>query len=193
MFLVLLIGAYISWQKNQKFIQILYVLFFFGIVSLIIHKNPPFHYFMPIYVLPIILISHIVTSILETKKEYSILTMFGASVVIINLYYIFSTQYLFATNISNSYSKQKEVAEYIIKDAQGKPFELKRIGPFDNYPNEFKDNYEYLMWWLGNRPRTGPRTQYIIVEDKNMVPKELQGKDIKNIENVIIFRHTVQK
>lgn len=70
-----------------------------------------------------------------------------------------------------TYAQQLKVVEVIIKDAQGKQFELKRRGMFEEFDGNFAQNYQYLLWWKGNEPIQKSDLVYTIYE------KELPASD----------------
>lgn len=179
-------------KKLPLFIRILYYWLFFGIISLLIHKNPPIHYFVPIFVLPIILIAYLLSD-LQKKKGLQIIAL-GIIVFIVfsDLLFIFSPRYLFLNRKVNpfdiTYQTQKRIAQFIIQDAKGKQFSISKIGFFDTYAGGSKENYEYLLWWLGNRPIEKSLSKYIIVEDINRLPISGEYQKIKEINGVVIMK-----
>ena len=68
-------------------------------------------------------------------------------IILSDLLFIFSPQYLFLNRAENPfyipYETQEKIAKAIILDAKGKKFSLSRVGPFDNYVGQSKENYEY--------------------------------------------------
>lgn len=192
---IIIIGLlllFLFFKKQTISIRILYCWLFFGIISLLIHKNPPIHYFVPIFVLPIILIAYLFND-LQKKKRLRII-MLGIIVFIVfsDLLFIFSSHYLFFDRKINpfdiSYQTQERIAQFIIQDAKGKRFSISKIGFFDNYAGGSKENYEYLLWWLGNRPIEKSSSKYIIVEDINRLPISSEYQKIKEINGVVIMK-----
>lgn len=183
---------YFFMHKKTRLITIIYAWLFLGIGALIIHKNPPPHYFVPIYILPIILVAYITNALLKQKKFKIIVYFFIIFSVVSNLLFIFSSRYLFLDKskipFNISYQTQEKITRLIIRDAHGQRFSLQRIGPLDYYEGESKENYEYLLWWLGNRPVKNTLLTYIIVEDINRVPINTGVKQIAQINGVIILR-----
>ncbi len=191
-FIISLLLVYLAIKKSPFIIRILSFWLLFGIVALIIHKNPPLHYFVPIFILPIILISYIFSKLLENKRTKLIVSAFILFIIVSNVLFIFSSQYLFQKQkrdlFTIPYPTQERIARTIIRDAGDKKYSLSRIGPFDNYANEFKENYEYLLWWLGNRPVEKSHLKYMIVEDKNRFQNTTAVKSIAEINGVLILR-----
>ncbi len=189
-FILSALVIYLFSKRHRPMIYIIYFWLFFGIVTLVIHKNPPFHYFVPILILPIIIASCILDELLKKNRIITSLIIFIA--VAINMVFIFSPRYLFqkqSRDIFNiPYKTQERVARFIIQDVGGKKFILSRIGPFDTYANQFKENYEYLLWWMGNKPVEKSNLEYIIVEDKNRLQKNIIIKSIAEIDGILILK-----
>lgn len=162
MFILLLIIVYFRRKKTIFVEKVLYYLLIFGLLILMIHKNPPLHYFIPIYFIPLILLSKIL-SLIKNKFLILILLFLISS----NLYSIFNKKKMSSEFIP--YKTQEKVAKTIIKDSKGKKFSLLRKGPFDNYTDQFKQNYEYILWWLGNRPVKDSKLEYLIVEKEKYI------------------------
>ncbi len=179
-------------RKNSLFIRVLYLWLFFWIVALFIHKNPPIHYFVPIFILPIILTAYIFSELQKKGKMRIIVLGIILFIVFSDLLLIFSPRYLFLDRKKNpfdiSYQTQEKVAKFIIQDAKGRKFSLSRIGFFDNYLGQSKENYEYLLWWLGNKPVQLASLKYIIVEDKNRLLSNNKNHKLAEIDGVIILR-----
>lgn len=160
--LFLFIFIFFIKRKTNFFEKLLFSLLIFGLAVLFVHKNPPFHYFVPIAFIPIILFSRMLASI--NKKIASLIVLI---ITIINFYsVILSTKQ--TTGIMD-YSIQEKIAKIIVKDAEGKKFSLSRQGPFDNYIDQFRQNYEYILWWYGNRPVNNGNLNYKIVENENSI------------------------
>lgn len=182
--IVLAICIYFVW-KRSIFEKILFYWLLFGLTVLLIHKNPPLHYFIPILILPIILISRILAVFTASTVGKVFVTGLIIAVVIINLNFIFSDKYLFYDPKNSPefvpYDVELKVIDKIVKDSGGKKFTLLRKGPFDNYPGQFKQNYEYLLWWKGNRPVENSKLNYLIVENKDSI---IVYRNIKVLETL---------
>lgn len=166
---------YYFWKRKTSLLEkILFSWLIFGLTILFIHKNPPLHYFVPIAVIPIILLSRFLVSL---NKDLA--SLFLALFVLIGLFNIFKTPIVNSDFIS--YKAQKKIATIIIKDAHGRKFSLTRQGPFDNYVGQFKQNYEYILWWMGNRPVNNSPINYFIEEDKNSVIIYRNGVTVSKI------------
>ena len=126
----------------------------FGVIALFLHGEPPYHYFYVLF--PILAI---VLALLFSKRKY-LLWIF---------IFIFSL-YSFKSYISNKYlelipyKNQIEISKGIVKDAKGRKFSLKRVGPYDYFEKNYAQNYIYLMWLFGNMPVENSKIVYTIYE-----------------------------
>lgn len=157
-------------KKTSLFEKIIFSWLIFGLSVLFIHKNPPIHYFVPIAIIPIILVSRFLTLINQNLSKLIVILL-----VLVNLSTIFQKPKLASDFIP--YQTQEKITKTIINDAKGRKFSLSRQGPFDNYTEQFKQNYEYILWWLGNRPLKNAKLNYMIVENINLIVV-FQGKKI---------------
>ncbi len=190
---VLILSAlviFLFFKRHRPIIYIIYFWLFFGLATLMIHKNPPLHYFIPISLLPIILLSNILDELF--KKYRMIISLIILIMIVTNIIFIFSPQYLFQKQSRDmfniSYKTQEKIARFIIHDVKGQKFTLSRIGPFDTYANQFKENYEYLLWWLDNEPVKKSNIQYLIAENKNKIPQNKSLKRFAEINGITILK-----
>lgn len=179
-FVLLVIVAYFYTKKRPAFERVVYYWMLFGLLVLVVHKNPPYHYFVPIFSLPLILLSKAIMSFPRNKIQKFAVSLIIVVAIFINTKFVFSNAYLYNDpNKSHEfvgYSDQVRIARMIVNDAKGKEYSLTRIGPFDNYANEFKENYEFLLWREGNGPVKDAKTRYVIIEgdpDKTKTYKKL--------------------
>ncbi|KKP29930.1 MAG: hypothetical protein UR15_C0008G0008 [Parcubacteria group bacterium GW2011_GWA2_31_28] len=179
-------------KKRGKFERFLFYWLSFVILALIIHKNPPLHYFVIVFILPIILLSQMLSKLSKDVVGKIILTTGIVSMVLPNILFIFSNDFFFSKEKTRlpfiPYSSQMEIAKTIIKDSAGKNFTINRIGPFDQYENEYKENYEYILWWLGNKPSAKADLHYLIVEEKHRIPKTIPNIIIGEINGITVFK-----
>ncbi|MCL4364370.1 hypothetical protein M1328_03975 [Patescibacteria group bacterium] len=152
------LSLYFFKKKVSLFENILFYWLIFGTLVLIIHKNPPSHYFVPFAIIPIILFARLVVHV---NKKITLLVL--SLLVIFSFFNLIKKQPFSPEFIS--YQTEEKICQTIIKDAAGKKFAFTRKGPFDNYEDQFKQNYEYILWWLGNRPVTKARLNYKIIEN----------------------------
>lgn len=119
-------------------------------IANILHGGAPVHYFLPIYTTVPLLLSHYLS---KTKIWPIIITT------------IFLINYNFYFNFKNpddfiSITKQNDLANQIVSDAKGKEINLKRIGPHDYYPENYAQNYKYLI--LYNNGKLNEKSDYTV-------------------------------
>lgn len=86
----------------------------------------------------------------------TILRRFPLSIILFILMIISNIQYLLLHNYTfvpqqNTFTDRLNVAKYIVKEANGKEYNLIGSGNASQF-SSFTMNYEYLAWWLGNGP-----------------------------------------
>jgi 4-amino-4-deoxy-L-arabinose transferase-like glycosyltransferase len=134
----------------------------------ILHGTPPVHYFLPIFTtIPIFL------AIYLSKIKYWYLILL--TTFVINMI-AFSSDSLFFGSVNNSkvddfipYSGQINVTNFIVKDTNGIPLSIKRVGPYDYFPENYSQNYKYLIVWQGGNLIDLGGVMYTITEDDGKV------------------------
>jgi hypothetical protein len=169
---------YFALKKRPLFERVLYYWLISGLIILAIHKNPPIHYFVPVFVLPVILFSKALVSFWVNKGSQAVIITFLTIIFAVNVGFIFSEKYLFHDpKILSEFiplTDQQRITEILIKDAGNKTYSFSRIGPFDTYPGEFKENYEFLLWRMGNPPKEKSEYGYVLVEGEFKNVKRLK-------------------
>lgn len=148
--------------------QSLTLLFILSFLGLFIHGDPPSHYYLPLYPIPIIFLSSILSTLLRGGLR---LLVIGIILIIAfnNFKYYFSDQwfYLLQDRIVHNhvpYVLQVKAVEEIVKDANGRNFTLERVGPFDYFEGNYAQNYWYLFRLKGVTPYSDSKLRYIIDE-----------------------------
>jgi hypothetical protein len=179
-------------RYKKEFVVYFFISFFWVLIfANFIHLDIPVHYFLPIFPLPIIFVSHLVVENWKKKHVSSLFIAVVVLVLIINAveFFIDSQYYGIAKQSLNPhfvpYSKLVEVSEKIVSDSEGKTFTLKRVGPFDTFEENYSQNYRYLMWLDGNEPRKDGEYEYTIFEDAEMA---VQTFDSFVVGDIIIVR-----
>lgn len=170
-FIFIAIFAAVYLYRKDKNVQILALFLTFGILALILHKDPPSHYFYVLYPIPVILFVLMLSKLKSNFLVFSILAL----ITIVNFSYLFSRNWFFINqdkvirNTNIPYKLQLESAKKIVANANGAPFNLKRVGFSDQFAGYFAQNYDYLLWWLGNEPKYYPvDLTYTLVEYPSM-------------------------
>lgn len=168
-------------SKKKPGWLVLCVIFCVSYLGIFLHGNPPIHYYMPIFALPIILLSLLLSEIWNNKRKYAVLILL-AFLTFNNFSYYFSEKWFYQlenemVSLLVPYSLQLKSARSIIADVNWQDYSFSRIGPFDYYEGDYAQNYRYLMWWLGNEPVENAIPHYIIYEGKDFFPDN-KGEDI---------------
>ncbi|MBI3397218.1 glycosyltransferase [Candidatus Woesebacteria bacterium] len=175
---------YIARGKSniQIFTKALLIFFFSVILVLFIHGDPPLHYFLPIFSLPVIFLSIFIERTWKNKVLRAMSTLFLLVITILNFKYYFSDNWFYipqnSVNINSwiPYKIQNSVADFIVNDTRGKSFSLERKGPNDRFDKNYAQNYIYLLWLKGNEPKDGENLRYTIYEDKDKLPTNIFGE-----------------
>jgi hypothetical protein len=146
-------------KESERVEARLLIVLLMGIIALIVHKNPPTHYFGPILLLPTIIVGYWIS-----KLRSGVALAVMASLVLLNCGYILSERYLGKQIAGIGYYEQVRVVEAIKSDAAGRELSIERVGEFDQYDNQAKDNYQYLLIHMGAKLRDKAETGYIISE-----------------------------
>ena len=154
----------------------------FGYLGIFLHGDPPFHYYLPLYPIPIIFAAIFFERFWTTSYWGRVLAgIFISYIILSNSLFFFSRKWFFIPQDKIvdgrvPYRMQLEAADEIIKDANGASFTLHRTGPDDNFEGDFAQNYQYLLWWKGNEPVVNSGLTYTIREDE-------QGGKLEVIKN----------
>jgi 4-amino-4-deoxy-L-arabinose transferase-like glycosyltransferase len=154
-------------QNRRKFTKDFFVFYLITstgvqLLALLIHTTPPLHYFMPIYLNFWLLFSYFVCRNWE-KTAMKVLTivifslMFAAGILSLNREHANDADYVPLKN-------QEAVIQYIVDEAKGRTFSLSRVGPFDYFPENYDQNYQFLILQKGGKIDQSAKLKYIIVE-----------------------------
>lgn len=136
-----------------------------GVLGLLVHRNPPDHYYYFIFPLPVVVFVYFLA---RWWKRW--LYPITVAVVFLNLGVLFSPRWYFRPPeialAKVPYAIQLRAAAAIVADAAGRDFALRRRGPFAEFPGEYAYNWRYLLWWLGNEPKAGAARWYTVYESE---------------------------
>lgn len=140
----------------------------FGVLAVFIHGSAPVHYYLPIFTVPAVIFSYAVFSIF--KSTYIRFFVFVAiyAMLFANIKSFSSSENYYKYEEAEGeykYSTVYQVSEKIVKNAAGEPFALSRVGKNDEFEGDYAQNYQYLMWLLGNEPVDYAKLRYTIYED----------------------------
>lgn len=141
----------------------------FSLAGLFLKKIAAEHSFGIVYSAPAIFISLSLGQLLKSKKRLflPVLALLGF-LLVANTHFLIKNDY-FLLRYSIPIRERIKVAKFIIENASGRPFALKRKGQLDVYPAT-NQNYEYLVFWLGGRIEKNNRDLiYTVYEPKSDV------------------------
>lgn len=132
----------------------------------LLHGSPPVHYFLPIFTfIPLLFAIY-----LEKNLKYLLLLIpvFAYNMFSFNADVLFYKQIVkISPNIDMvPFAIQNGVASFIVKNASGDNFSIKRSGPYDYFPENYSQNYKYLIIYKGGRLVDTSSNVYTIVEDQ---------------------------
>lgn len=190
LFICVLIYTIFALKKNRP-LQVLVILSVVSYIGLFLHGDPPEHYYLVIFPVPIILLSLFLNKVSEKYKLITIIVL--GYLVVGNFKYYFSNKwfYLDQTKISSDmnylpYVIQVKIAKFIVSDSDSKQFSISRVGPYDEFGENFSLNYQYLMWNNGKLPDKSAKLKYTIYEDTSTLPK---NERIYWVENIAITKN----
>jgi hypothetical protein len=163
--LVFIHFVYTNRSKIKSDFLMFFIVLSFGLVftANFLHGTVPIHYFLPVFTLPSILYA---TYLARYPK---FLLLLGVVVILnIKLYFIFQEPDDFIP-----YYKQEAVASYIVTEARVQPLQIRRVGPYDYFPEYYSQNYKYLILWKGGMLDDGSGNIYIIDETEDLQVKKL--------------------
>lgn len=112
-----------------------------GFLATLVLGDAPLHYLLPIFPVPILLVSYVIS---ETKS-WKWITLGIA------LFMAFST-FNFQDSTTSGYRNTLVISQFVFGDAEGQRYYLKRLGEGDEFAGNFAQNYQYQLWLLGNEP-----------------------------------------
>ncbi len=167
--LVMVASLYLSRLVFSRMTRLLFYTLAIGAVGVLMHGTPPSHYYWPLLPISISLVS-----VFLSRLSSRLLLL------VILVYSIFSFKYLFSQNWffkaprveygkAVPYTLQIQLVDEIIAAANGRPFDIKRIGAYDVYEDNFAQNYIYLFWLRGHPVRPGSDLVFTITEDTDLL------------------------
>lgn len=169
---------YFSQRKNvRSFWIVLTTVFAVTFIGLFLHGDPPKHYYLAIFPVPIIILSEFITRISAKKIGLVLSVIILLIISFINLKYYFSEKwfyqpqkYVVKGTLPVPFKLQLKIVDKIIEESGGRKFELKRVGPLQYFKADFSENYIYLFKRLGREPVTNANLTYTIYENTENLP-----------------------
>lgn len=186
LFLLIYVFVCLKYLRSKKYSFVdsfMYLSLFIAILAIVVHGDVPVHYYLPVFPIPIIIVSMFIDKIIQ--KNNSVFK--GIILVIIVLIFCnnLSFFYKFYKGFNeNSFSintnfvsvnLQEKVAQFIVDDSDNKNYSLIRVGPNDQFEENYSQNYRYLLWLYGNEPIENSSLSYTIYENIDKLPKEIEN------------------
>jgi len=172
-------------KKKNKTILALAGIFLSGYIGILIHGDPPTHYYLPLFPAAIVLVSSGLSFLFKYKKIFIVFAL----LMTLNFSYFFSEKWFYRYKNSGEllvpYAQQLGIVEFILNDTGGKPFSLARKGYSDEFEGEYAQNYFYLFWLKGHEPVANGEQVFTIFE-RDHYP--LEGELIYNEGDVKITK-----
>lgn len=201
--IVFILFAKLLYKKRKKSITGLVLMSFFvwGYVGIFVHGNPPGHYYLPLYSIPIIIFSYYIDRYFNKKTwilSIAVLIILSTNNLAKLADEIFNFPRDKVVNGNVPYVVQNQIAGFIHTDSGNKNIELRRVGVLDQYESDFATHYQYILWLYGNEPVkvgdavTGdnkyiPEVKYTIYENTNDLPVETGGV-VTWVKDVAVLR-----
>lgn len=159
-------------------------------IGLFIHGDPPEHYYMTIFPIPIILAAFLIVRVFKNvwTKVVVVLILGGAG-----LGYLIQSGWFYRMKIETTYdvlpppySLQLAADNVILSDAAGRSFSLRRIGVFDYFEYDFAQNYIFVLTVDGAKITDKSNLTYTIVEGTNT--KGALGHQVWSKDGLEIFK-----
>lgn len=160
---VLLLSLVIT--KRNRFLLLFITTAFLG---LFIHGSPPVHYFIPL--VPFILC--FVGNGVQSRSPLVVVSIF-VLIFLLNFSFFFGEDDRFDRGLV-PFSVQSTIMREITNTINGEPYQLKRVGPNDQFEGTYAQNYWYLGWLYGNRPRTDAQKVVTIYETGKHISYEIK-------------------
>lgn len=179
-------------RKSEMAFILLIINLIVTYIGLFVHGNPPEHYYLVIYPIPLILAAYILSKTFKSRIAIFLTIILG----VIGVFNLLKANWFYQDAVRTNYtlwqppySVQKDVVAKILTDAAGRQFSLARIGSFDKFENNFESNYIYLLTIKNAHIEQNSNTLYTIVEDRTEGKAPL-GVEIWSESGVQIFKLT---
>jgi hypothetical protein len=139
-----------------------------ALIGLFVHGNPPVHYFIPL--VPFIFCY--VAYVLQNRSLLVIASLFSL-IFLLNFSFFFGKDDRFERGLV-PFSVQSTIMREITQNTNGQPYQLKRVGPNDQFEGTYAQNYWYLGWLYGNRPTTDAQKVVTIYENGEHISYEIK-------------------
>jgi GT2 family glycosyltransferase len=177
--------------RTNLALRVLMIIFGTSYLGLFLHGAPPQHYYLVVFPVPIILLGLLLEKM--SKKYFWAVILILGYLLIFNFKFYFSKEWFGVNTIRMSedmnfvpYSLQIKIVDFIANDSGPRKFNLARVGPLDQFGENFSLNYQFLLRNINNMPDKSAPLKYTIYEDTSGLP---QNEKIYWIENVAVSKN----
>lgn len=176
-FLLILLGTlyFAAYLFKRRRIETAFWLVVINLVvvytGLFIHGDPPEHYYMTIFPIPLILAAFLIVRVFKNIWTEAI---FALILGVVGLAYLIQSGWFYRMKIETTYdilpppySLQLAADNAILNNAAGRRFSLHRIGVFDYFEYDFAQNYIFVLMKNGAKIVDKSNLTYTIVEGVN--------------------------
>ena len=190
-FFILKVGTEVKRENN--FWLVILILFLTSYIGLFVHGNPPQHYYLSVYPIPLIVFAFFIDYLAKYKigRLCSILILVAIS--IINFKYYFSQKWFYKAenkvdveNYFVPFKLQEEIILSIKEDNDSNNIKLARYGHLDFFNRDFSDNYIYLLQLQGINITDKANVTYTIYEGSKYIPDKYDNEVYLNREAGIL-------
>jgi len=164
-------------KEKSTFWLALSIVFMVTFLGLFLHGDPPKHYYLAIFPIPLILLSDFITRLSRKKIGFFISVAILIVLTGVNLKFYFSEKWFYkpvdyavGEGLPVPFKLQERIVDVIVAESGGRKFKLERVGFLDNFEGDFAQNYVYLLWRKGYEPVSQANLTYMIYEDTNQLP-----------------------
>ena len=130
--------------------------------ALFIHTSPPLHYFFPVFLNFALIFSYYVDRTWKRKLTKALTMLFFLSMSVANIFAL-NMEHLNDEDYT-PLATQINAVDTILNDANGKPFSLERVGPYDYFPENYSQHFQYLILEKGGVIEPGSDLKYTIFD-----------------------------
>jgi len=147
------------------------IVFLVTFAGLFLHGDPPKHYYLAIFPIPLVLLADFMSEISRKKIGLVISISILTILTIVNLKYYFSEKWFYQPEdytqgtLPVPFTFQEKIVDKIIAASAGREFKLKRVGALDYFEADFSQNYIYLLRIRGREPVDKANLSYTIYEN----------------------------
>lgn len=177
-FILIIITFFVNLKNKNIFL--LSFLMIINVLAIFVHGDGPTHYLIPIFSALPILIAYFLR-----KIRYRVIGLLFITMFIVNSNYYFK-----APDNYIDISMQRDVVDTILNNTNPDDYDLRRVGPYDQFEKQFAQNYLYLLELKGSKPIAGEDVLITIHEGNQVYNKR---EDIIFSNNELIVTKSILK